>query len=282
MIAAARLSRSDRSLVWNADDSLLLWQLLRECPEGVTCGICRSQKGMEICEHYATTLGELDKPILILNPISENADDSEKKSARFLNSRILKNVLKIFSDKNIIFDKFFFRNPFASEDSILAMRDAFSEAALAGSLPQKWQVVISQQIPNATQHISSLIGKQIFQENPTAEWSEVLKKMSDAEEKFFTDKENPLFSWNAASVKNIFEEQGFKIDASSKKIIEKRRITQKEILAWFESETSAYGAAIRAVIGEKKSLEVSRLLQSATQNSIFDWQSEIAFFSIMG
>lgn len=282
MIAAARLSRSDRSLVWNADDSLLLWQLLRECPEGVTCGICRSQKGMEICEHYATTLGELDKPILILNPISENADDSEKKSARFLNSRILKNVLKIFSDKNIIFDKFFFRNPFASEDSILAMRDAFSEAALAGSLPQKWQVVISQQIPNATQHISSLIGKQIFQENPTAEWSEVLKKMSDAEEKFFTDKENPLFSWNAASVKNVFEEQGFKIDASSKKIIEKRRITQKEILAWFENETSAYGAAIRAAIGEKKLLEVSRLLQSATQNSIFDWQSEIAFFSIMG
>ncbi len=162
------------------------------------------------------------------------------------------------------------------------MRDAFSEAALAGSLPQKWQVVISQQIPNATQHISSLIGKQIFQENPTAEWSEVLKKMSDAEEKFFTDKENPLFSWNAASVKNVFEEQGFKIDASSKKIIEKRRITQKEILAWFENETSAYGAAIRAAIGEKKLLEVSRLLQSATQNSIFDWQSEIAFFSIMG
>lgn len=283
MIAAARLARSDRSLVWNADDSLLLWQLLRECPEGVTCGICRSQKGKEICEHYATTLDELDKPILIVNPNSENADsDGEKKSARFLTAEVLKNVLKIFSDKNVIFDKFFFRNPFANEDSILAMRDAFSEAALSGALPQKWQVVISQQIPNATQHISSLVEKQIFRENPTAEWSEVLKKMSDAEEKFFGDKENPLFSWNANSVKNIFEEQGFKIDASSKRIVEKRRITQKEILAWFESESSAYGAAMREAVGEQKCMEVSRLLQSASQNSIFNWQSEIAFFTISG
>lgn len=283
MIAAARLARSDRSLVWNADDSLLLWQLLRECPEGITCGICRSQKGKEICEHYATTLDELDKPILIVNPNSENADsDGEKKSAQFLTAEILKNVLGIFSEKNIIFDKFFFRNPFANEESILAMREAFSQAALANALPKKWQAVISQQIPNATQHISSLVEKQIFRENPTAEWSEVLKKMSDAEVKFFGDKENPLFSWNANSVKKIFEEQGFKIDASSKKIVEKRRITQKEILAWFESERSAYGAAMRAAIGEQKSLELSRLLQSASQNSIFNWQSEIAFFTISG
>ena len=267
MIAAARLARSDRSLVWNADDSLLLWQLLRECPEGITCGICRSQKGKEICEHYATTLDELDKPILIVNPNSENADsDGEKKSAHFLTAEILKNVLEIFSEKNIIFDKFFFRNPFANEESILAMRDAFSQSALADALAKKWQIVISQQIPNATQHISSLVEKQIFRENPTAEWSEVLKKMSDAEEKFFGDKEDPLFSWNANSVKKIFEEQGFKIDASSKKIVEKRRITQKEILAWFESERSAYGAAMRAALGEQKSLELSRLLQSASQN----------------
>lgn len=279
MIAAARLARSDRSLVWNADDSLLMWQLLRECPEGVTCGICRSQKGKEICEHYAGTLDELDKPILIVNPVSQDSS-GEKKSAQFLDAEILQNALKFFSDKNIIFDKFFFRNPFSNEESISAMGDAFSQAALEGALSKNWQIIISQQIPNATQHISQLIEKQIFRENITAEWSEVLKKMSDAEKKFFCDKKNPLFSWNADSAKKIFEERGFKIDASSKSIVEKRRITQKEIRAWFESESSAYGAAIRDAVGERKTLEISRLLQSAAQNSIFNWQSEIAFFTI--
>lgn len=279
MIAAARLVRSDRSLVWNADDSLLMWQLLRECPEGVTCGICRSQKGKEICEHYAGTLDELDKPILIVNPVSQDSS-GEKKSAQFLDAEILQNALKNFSDKNIIFDKFFFRNPFSNEESISAMGDAFSQAALEGSLSKNWQIIISQQIPNATQHISQLIEKQIFRENITAEWSEVLKKMSDAEKNFFCDKKNPLFSWNADSAKKIFEERGFKIDASSKSIVEKRRITQKEIRAWFESESSAYGAAIRDAVGEQKTLEISRLLQSAAQNSIFNWQSEIAFFTI--
>ena len=279
MIAAARLARSDRSLVWNADDSLLMWQLLRECPEGVTCGICRSQKGKEICEHYAGTLDELDKPILIVNPVLQDSS-GEKKSAQFLDAEILQNTLKIFSDKNIIFDKFFFRNPFSNEESISAMRDAFSQAALEGALSKNWQIIISQQIPNATQHISQLIEKQIFRENITAEWSEVLKKMSDAEKNFFCDKKNPLFSWNADSAKKIFEESGFKIDASSKNIVEKRRITQKEIRAWFESESSAYGAAIRDAVGEQKTLEISRLLQSAAQNSIFNWQSEIAFFTI--
>lgn len=279
MIAAARLARSDRSLVWNADDSLLMWQLLRECPEGVTCGICRSQKGKEICEHYAGTLDELDKPILIVNPVSQDSS-GEKKSAQFLDAEILQNALKNFSDKNIIFDKFFFRNPFSNEESISAMGDAFSQAALEGALSKNWQIIISQQIPNATQHISQLIEKQIFRENITAEWSEVLKKMSDAEKNFFCDKKNPLFSWNADSAKKIFEERGFKIDASSKSIVEKRRITQKEIRAWFESESSAYGAAIRDAVGEQKTLEISRLLQSAAQNSIFNWQSEIAFFTI--
>ena len=279
MIAAARLARSDRSLVWNADDSLLMWQLLRECPEGVTCGICRSQKGKEICEHYAGTLDELDKPILIVNPVSQDSS-GEKKSAQFLDTEILQKALKIFSDKNIIFDKFFFRNPFSNEESISAMGDAFSQATLEGAVSKNWQIIISQQIPNATQHISQLIEKQIFRENITAEWSEVLKKMSDAEKNFFCDKKNPLFSWNADSAKKIFEESGFKIDASSKSIVEKRRITQKEIRAWFESESSAYGAAIRDAVGEQKTLEISRLLQSAAQNSIFNWQSEIAFFMI--
>ena len=281
MIAAARLARSDRSLVWNADDSLLMWQLLRECPEGVTCGICRSQKGKEICEHYAGTLDELDKPIFIVNPVSQDSS-GEKKSAQFLDTEILQNALKIFSDKNIIFDKFFFRNPFSNEESISAMGDAFSQAALEGAVSKNWQIIISQQIPNATQHISQLIEKQIFRENITAEWSEVLKKMSDAEKNFFCDKKNPLFSWNADSAKKIFEERGFKIDASSKSIVEKRRITQKEIRAWFESESSAYGAAIRNAVGEQKTLEISRLFQSAAQNSIFNWQSEIAFFTISG
>ena len=48
MISIAELKRHSRSLVMGADDGLLIWEVARKTPEGITCGTCRSDDGMKI------------------------------------------------------------------------------------------------------------------------------------------------------------------------------------------------------------------------------------------
>ena len=64
MIGMADIMRHHRSLIWNADSGLLLWEVARKEPEGVTCGVCKTEKGKQILEQYGRTLGNLDRPVL--------------------------------------------------------------------------------------------------------------------------------------------------------------------------------------------------------------------------
>ncbi|MBQ7618612.1 MAG: recombinase RarA, partial [Treponema sp.] len=255
-----------------------LWELARKTPEGVTCGLCRSQKGLEVLEQYARTLGDLDKPVLIVNPAS--ADGAEAGATKAVDEALLQKVLDAYLEKNIVFDKFFFRNPFNSAESVQAMSGAFATAGIAGKIPAGWKIIISQQIPSSGQRVSKVIEKQVLAGGILDSWRPLLEKMGEAEEKFFSDKSNPLFDWNAESVKKVFEEQGFKVELKSSKVTEKRRVSQKEISAWFESESSSYASAIKAAIGADKTAELARLFSAAAQTSVFDWTSETALFVV--
>ena len=160
------------------------------------------------------------------------------------------------------------------------MSGAFATAGIAGKIPAGWKIIISQQIPSAGQRVSKVIEKQVLGGAVLDAWRNIIKKMSEAEGKFFSDKSNPLFDWNMDTVKKVFEEQGFKVECESAKITEKRRVSQKEISAWFESESSPYAAAIKAAIGSDKTGELSRLFAASAQTTIFDWTSEVALFVI--
>ncbi len=271
MTQIASLSRHERNLVWNADDALLLWDLARKTPEGITCGVCRSDKGKEILEQYARTLGDLDKPVLLVNPEAD---------AQFVTKDTLSAVLESFLKQDIQFDRLFFRNPFVKQESIAALFDAFSAASNARLLPDKWKIVIAQQIPSGTQHISRLIEKQVLSGPILEEYRPYLNKMAAAENAFFSDKENPLFSWDCNSINDAAKSAGFEITSSPVMIQEKRRITRKEIENWFFNPASAYAAAIYEAVGKEKASEIARILETSAETTLFMWESEIAFFTI--
>ena len=64
IVEMAQLSRHHRVCVWGADDGLLLWEVLRSCPEGLVCGACAGQKSLAALEQYAGTLDLVDRPVL--------------------------------------------------------------------------------------------------------------------------------------------------------------------------------------------------------------------------
>ena len=104
--------------------------------------------------------------------------------------------------------------------------------------------------------------------------------MKAAEDEFFGDTENPLFNWDASSVVSIFESKGFTVQCSLRRFMEKRRITEEELVKWFDAKSSAYGARIADALSSKELEKIVRLLESARANTVFDWVSESAFFTI--
>lgn len=298
MTQLAHLARHHRCLVWNADDGLLLWEVARRTPEGVTCGVCRTQKGKDILEQYGRTLGDLDRPILQFRPETAQPD--------FLTPENFADVLAKFEYDGAVFDRIFFRNPFVSDVSIKALADSFAavthekkpngftftdrsdsesdtdtESASAESpLAPGWCIVISQRIPSSGQHIAKLVEKQILTPATVRPYAEILQKMDQAETDFFGDRNNPLFSWNTATIADSFRSKGFKVEAASQLLAEKRRITETELEKWFDVRTSAYGAKIAESVGTKELEKIVRLLESACTNTVFSWETELAFFTI--
>lgn len=270
MISLGSLSRHSRSLVWNADDGLLLWEISRRTPEGVTAGLCRTQRGLEILEQYGRTLDELDRPCLMLRPESiEN----------YLTAEVFAKLLENFSNKGMVFDRIFFRDPFNSQDSADVL--AYSLKTLPKSLAtDNMQVIISQRIPSKGQRIWELVSRELLTQETRISYESILKKVEMAETEFFTNKENPLFAWDESTIQKSFEENGFTVKAASRVITEKRRLSEAEINRWFDTEKSTYGSAIAAAIGKEDFLKIKNLLLSAKENTIFNWNTTIVFMSI--
>ncbi len=317
MIESANLLRHHRSLVWNADDGLLIWEVSRKTPEGITCGVCRSQKGMEIIEQYSRTLDNLDRPILQFRPEGSSPD--------FMSASDFKNLLLNFQYKGTVFDRIFFRDPFNSVTGITALAESlkkiefpnfkngkvftdqkkaeesilseiedlsaisdpsnsdeedFEEDISENPLAEGWKVIISQKIPCNGQHISNLIKEQILTSNIEPSYNEILQKMEKAENHFFSNKENQLFNWDADTIVEKFTKAGFKVNFEIHKTNEKRRIMPEEIKKWFDKDCSAYGKQIALALGIPDLQKIIYLLENATKTTIFNWKTETAFFVI--
>ena len=287
MTELAGLLRHHRSLVWNADDGLLLWEVARKTPEGMTCGLCRSAKGKEILEQYARTLGDLDKPLLEALP--------EREGGEGITSEIFSDIAVQFAYRGAEFDRLFFRNPFTSRASIESLASSISLTARKKDAPSPagksersgenvfapgWLTVIAQRIPKSAQYLSCIVETQILTPATLGAYESTLAKMKAAEDEFFGDAENLLFNWDASTVTDVFEKKGFSVQSRSRRFVEKRRITEEELAKWFDAKSSAYGAHIARSLSSKELEKIVRLLESARENTVFDWESETAFFTI--
>ena len=270
MIQLADLTRHTRSLVWNADDGLLLWEVSRRTPEGVTAGLCSTQRGLEILEQYGRTLDDLDRPLLMKRPESiEN----------YLTAQVFAKILQDYSDRGMIFDRIFFRDPFNCQDSVDVLAYAL-EVLPKELIADDMQIVISQRIPSKGQKLWELIYNQVLNENTRSSFEGILKKMKAAEEEFFGDRENPLFAWNEKSIEQSFKDKKFEVKSAGKVITEKRRISEAEINRWFDSEHSSYGSALAEEMGSEDLNKVKNLLMAARENQIFNWNTTIEFLTV--
>lgn len=289
MTELADLKRHHRSLIWNADDALLIFHVMRKTPEGLTCGLCRTQRGRETLEQYASTLGDMDRPMLG-NLMEGNV---------FAPGMIRANA-GFFGD--VVFDRIFFRDPFAAMSDISNAASSIGELFSGTSsdkrdiafddstVPEKdrlplleknARIIISQRIPKKAQHISRLISEQIFKDTKTeVEMEMLLKKMDEAETDFFADKSNRLFAWDENDIVSIFRASGFSVNLQTEVLAEQRRITSSEIDRWLNPDTSAYGAFLCRSLGKENLLQIRGVLESSAPKQLFVWHTENSFIAV--
>lgn len=285
MIQNAALLRHHRSLVWNADSGLLIWEVARKEPEGVTCGVCKTEKGKAIIEQYGRTLGDLDRPLLQVRGQSDSND--------FLSPEDFYNLLIGFQYKGTIFDRLFFADPFINEKAIKTLSESIKtllnpmvvenegeKYTTESPLAPDYKIIISQKIPAHGQKISDLVKKQILTSETSAVFNSILEKLEAAEQEFFGDRTNPLFTWDGVFIANTFREKGFDVKLTTEEFIEKRRITRDEIKKWFDGSKSAYGAKMQETVGSGDLQKIINLLETASDNTLFSWKNEICFFTI--
>ena len=262
MLNLSNIVRHSRNFIWNADDGLLLWECMRQSPEGLTIGFCKSSEGKKILEQYGQTLNNIDKPILETYNLS-----SLPSGSFFIDTNELKDIL---------IDNLFFRDQFNTIEGLNAFVESLSKIENRKYFAKNWKCILSQKIPCKNQRISTLLKKYIPSDSKLFD---AIEKMHKAEEIFFTNTENSLFNWNEETVKQSLSNK-FTINYTNHKIIEKRKISSIEINRWFDTQNSAYGSFLAEKLTSEEFCLIQKKLEEIAEKNILDWKSEISFFSI--
>ena len=106
LLDSVKILRHSRCLVLGADDGLFVWETLRRCPEGFAGGLCKTGRGMEILAQYASTLAEIDRPVI---------------------------GTKLSDFGDVTFDFVFAKDPFSSKDSMMQFLETWKNRIVDGA-----------------------------------------------------------------------------------------------------------------------------------------------------
>jgi len=236
LFANISFSRSDRTLVLNAGHGLLLWEAYRKTPEGLVIGQVRTKDQLEHILHYAKSLTILEQPQVYHVEAKE----------------LLANL-----EQGLVFEHIFARN---------ILSRAKNENALIGMLMKKLAtggaLHLCESVPKKGSRLSDFVRE---------EEKELLLK---AEAKLYGDLENPLTNWDETDLADLLKAQHLSVEISSMDFVEKRCITESDIIRYLQSSYLQAFSALNIEI-DAKALQ-QRLIEQLSGTSL-DWNHHLAF-----
>lgn len=248
-LSLIQIYRHSRCLISGNDDGLFIWELWRKTPEGLTCALCRTEKGKNILSQYASTLSEMDKP-----QFSVSLEDFKEFEFDYL----------------------------ITKDSITTASHMEEQAAdiitKAQILGKNGAILLINKIPNKGQRISALLARHYEAEQILCE------KLQTAEELFFQGKEGKdetkeIFSWDENSIADLFKNKGYTVFYTVEEFTEERYISKSEIEMWLDPDAAKYGSFLAGKLDQEELHRIKSLLLSLTQKTI-QWTTQTAFFVI--
>ena len=241
--------RQDRVLVLDAREGYFVWEALRRASEGTVVALVRGGRERAIVEQYASTLQEIERPI-VMEGDPENLDAAMVAGAAGFSA----------------FDLVIGRD--------LVSRSASPAAALAR---------LAREFPGARFVGAETLareGGRLSALALTGIGEELTGRFAAFEEGFYgADNTDPALGPTAAAIEEAARASGLEgLAIETRKATWQRRFTADEVSQWF-SPASPYGKAAEAAFSPDELSRISRTVVEATRAAPQAWPFSVLYVS---
>ncbi len=250
IFSSLSLQRHDRILDINAGSGLLLWEVLRKCPEGGVWGIVSTDTEISSLEHYSSHFLETEKPVLFKTDIFKN------QSLPF--------------EEGLKFEAIIGRNIFIKQNK---NKGVFLQ--LYSMLSDTGRLSIAETIPSKAQRLSALIGPDFMSR-------ELYKKFQKAENLVYSGDRNYSTAVDENELISACRKAGFVNTAMEIKEYQDSRFISESILTgWIKTDgrKNSYGKILYAELGAEDFAKVKSVLFKELAGKTVKWKTSVAFIS---
>jgi putative ATPase len=246
-----------RFLVLKADDGALVWEALRRVPDGLVAACVSTDAARQTLLRLAGSAG-LDEAELPKIAVFDGASLAPP----------VETAEEFFGCA--VFDRIVVREPWRRASAASVGTEAARAARL---LSPDGLIVFIASPPALGERLSRVIGEAT---GPLQADAALIQSLKMAEDEFLSAKadengEETVF-WDAETLKAGFAGAGFELSVSVLEQKEERLIAERDISAWFNSERSSWGGAIRACMGEADFEAVKELLRVRARQGPVTWR----------
>jgi putative ATPase len=253
---AAALERDSLVLDLHARTGLLTFEALRRAPDGSVWALAHDEKEFDTVLKMVAQYDLLTRPTVLRSSL-ETFDSDIKKAA----------------GQKVAFNAIIGRNIIASEtDKVALLKRMLALAAEGGC------IVLAETVHSQGQRLSGLLS---FKKLP----QDTLPRFAAAEEKLFSDKNDPLVNWHPVSLEQQCKAAfpcAFAVQTALAPV--RRRISPDMVEHWFRPHAAdgrtPLGARLEEEFGKKTTAEIKKQMRAQLDNKDIPWKTATAFIRI--
>ncbi|MDR3199905.1 MAG: AAA family ATPase [Spirochaetales bacterium] len=268
MFALAEIRRHYRVLAADSGSGLLVWEALRQAPEGGVWAVFANKRDYDIVASYTESLPEIERPVVIHGGLGESGLTVSDESAGGKDAKC---------EGLPPFEVILARNLLTRAAGTPAGREEFIRACM-GLLAPGGRLVLAQTVP--------ALGSRFFAAAPALGLEAAAReKILAAEEEMYAASGNPLLAWGPPDLEAAAARAGLRdVRLVTEYYEEERLVSPANIAAWFgplfsadTAGASGYAAALMPLLDAEERQTLKTWLESSVAGKVIPWKSCTAF-----
>lgn len=242
------IERENMLLNLNAGNGLFLGETMRKAPEGTVYAVVKKEKERQILTGQFVKQQILSDPILLLDE-----------------SHSLDHCLPEWIEEKVCFDGILGQNLFLHHPQ----KEKFAEA-LYPLLVKKGFLASAENLPQKGQRLSSFLPHEKFS---SSLWERILL----AEEKIYTDEQNPMVNWTPEGIVKTCENAGFQVLKRKEQEFQTEILmSTKKIQTWL----TPYAKHLSKELSSEEINQVRELFLRENAGQVKKWKTTILILMI--
>ena len=243
----SHIARHHRVLAAGRRASLVIWEAVRSAPEGRVVGLLSDPRRFEAAVHHAAAFDPLTRPVIV--------DASERSIPELLAGGAAELG-------GLDFERILLIDSLSSGEPPASLFAALGSVAANGCI-----VTVAQRLPGHGQRLSELVTLD----------GDLRNVLAEAEERLFSDADNPALKWDADLIRDKLTEAGWNVTgADSTDVIDRRVVGVPLLRDWMSPDRSGGLGARIAEQHEEVREAIHEALARQLGNRIVDWRIRYA------